>query len=207
MSATATRHAPPAVRDGLISLAGLVGSRVRNPAGDPLGRLADVVIRFDGDAARGYPPASGLILRLGHRQVWLGAKQIAGADRAGMRLRGSRVDLREYRPRSGEVRLAAELLDRQLIDVDGRRVIRAADLFLASRGGELRLVGVDVSFAGLIRRLGPAALRARPTSARVIDWAAIEPLRDAAPAGGVRMRTSADALHDQRAVRRQGVPR
>ena len=52
--------------------------------------------------------------------------------------------------------LARDLLDHQLVDVDGVQVIRAADLYLAWVGDDLRLVGVDVSVQSLLRRLGPS---------------------------------------------------
>jgi Mg/Co/Ni transporter MgtE len=54
------------------------------------------------------------------------------------------------------------------------QVIRAADLYLAQVGDQVWLVGVDVSLATLLRRLGPKRWRARPTPERVIDWAAVE---------------------------------
>jgi hypothetical protein len=76
-------------------------------------------------------------------------------------------------------------------------MIRAADLVLAPLQGELRLVGVDVSAASLLRRVGrPGALAHRPNAERVIDWAAIQPLGDAeGRLGGKRLRDSAHALH------------
>ncbi len=59
--------------------------------------------------------------------------------------------------------LGRDVLDHQLVDVDGMQVIRAADLYLAPVLGRVRLVGVDVSNASLLRRLGPRRWRSRPT--------------------------------------------
>ena len=92
-----------------------------------------------------------------------------------MILRSSRLDLRDVVRRPGEVLLAKDVLDHQLVDVDGVQVIRAADLYLAEVIGRIRLVGADVSNATLLRRLGPRRWRPRPTPDRVIDWAAIQP--------------------------------
>ena len=83
-------------------------------------------------------------------------------------------------------------MDHQLVDVDGVQVIRAADLFLASVAGRIRLVGVDVSMASLLRRLGPARFRTRPTPERVIDWSAIQPFGD--PVAQVPLRVSHEGL-------------
>jgi CBS domain-containing protein len=187
------------VRDGLVSLAGLIDRPVRNQAGDEVARLVDVVMNFASSATTGgemepYPPATGLIIRVGRRRTWVPAEQIARVSHGDVRLGSARVDLREFVRRPGELELAAGVLDRQLIDVDGRRVIRAADLLLAPLGDALRLVGVDVSMNSLLRRLGPARFRTRPTPDRVIDWAAIRAPGEEGRAGGVRLRTSGRAL-------------
>jgi CBS domain-containing protein len=187
------------VRDALVSGAGLIGRPVRNQAGEQVARLVDIVVNFS--AASGpepYPPATGLIIRVGHRRTWVPAAQIARITHGEVQLASARLDLREFVRRPGEVELAADVLDHQLIDVDGRRVIRAADVVLAPLRGELRLVGVDVSVVSLLRRLGPARMRIRPTPDRVIDWAAIQPLADGGQTGGMRLRASSHALESLR---------
>ena len=68
--------------------------------------------------------------------------------------------------REGETALAREVLDHQLVDIDGARVVRASDLYLATVGGPVRLVGVDVGFGSLLRRLGPTRWRTR----RPLRW-------------------------------------
>jgi CBS domain-containing protein/sporulation protein YlmC with PRC-barrel domain len=164
---TALRH----VRAALVSLAGLIGKPVLNQAGQQIGTVADVVARWDSNQR--YPPVTGLILRIGRRRAWLPieAVQEFGHDR--IRLRTARLDLRDVARRPGEVELARDVVDHQLVDTDGARVIRASDLYLAQVAGVVQLVGVDVGFNSLLRRLGPARFRSRPTPDRVIDWASI----------------------------------
>ncbi|MBV9660412.1 MAG: magnesium transporter [Acidimicrobiales bacterium] len=165
------------VRDSLISLAGLVGSPVCNPAGDPLGRVSDVVARWDGDEA--YPAVTGLVLRIGGRRAFAPMDQVASVSRSMVSLGSARLNLLEFARREGEVLLARDVLDHQLVDLDGVKVIRPADLYLAPTPGPsgpvLRLVGVDVSAQTLVRRLGPKRWRGVPTPDKVIDWATIRP--------------------------------
>jgi flagellar motility protein MotE (MotC chaperone) len=161
-----------------VSLAGLIGHPATNPAGDEVGRVADVVVRWDASA---YPPVTGLVLRVGRRRAFVHAERVADLVNGGARLSSARVDLSDFQHRPGEVALAGDVLDHQLVDVDGVRVVRAADLYLARVGPELRLVAADIGLQTLLRRLGPARWRARPTPARVIDWAAIQPF-----SGGAR---------------------
>jgi CBS domain-containing protein len=111
-------------------------------------------------------------------------------------LKTARLDLTDFAPRPGEVTLAEQVLDHQLVDVDGVQVIRAADLYLAPLLGRYCLVGVDISTQSLLRRLGPARWRHTPTPDRVIDWGAIQPFGEteqgAAPE--VRLRTTNQGL-------------
>lgn len=162
-----------AVAEALISVAGLVGRPVRNPAGKEVGRVADVIARWDGAP---YPPMTGLVARVAGRRAYVSAAKIAEITHQDVRLASARLALEDFQRREGELKLAADVIDHQMVDVDGVRVIRAADLYLADVAGTYRLVGVDVGLQTLARRLGPARWRGRPTPDRVIDWAAIQPL-------------------------------
>src|SRR5580704_882727 len=187
------------VFDSIVSLAGLLGRPVRNQTGQEIGRLDDVVARWaDGQV---YPPVSGLVIRVGRRLAFVGASAIDRVGHAEVLLRSSRLDLRDVVRRPGEVLLARDVLDHQLVDVEGVQVIRAADLYLAEVLGRIRLVGADVSTATLFRRLGPRRFRPLPTPDRVIDWAAIQPFGEPGSdesveeSTQVRLKTSHEGLH------------
>jgi len=189
------------VFDSIVSLAGLLGRPVRNQSGQEIGRLEDVVARWaDGQV---YPPVSGLVIRVGRRLAFVPASAVDRIGHAEVMLRSARLDLRDVQRRPGEVLLARDVLDHQLVDVEGVQVIRAADLYLAEVIGRIRLVGADVSNATLLRRLGPRRWRPRPTPDRVIDWAAIQPFAESAGREGtvngttaaVRLKTTNEGLH------------
>jgi CBS domain-containing protein len=160
------------VRHNIISLVGLDGRPVLNQSGEEVGHLVDLVARVPGGGE--YPAITGLVIRVGRRRAYLDASAIARVDRRSVTLRTARMDLREFQRREGEVLLSRDILDHQLVDTDEVQVIRAADLYLAQVGEQVRLVGVDVSIQTLLRRLGPKRFRWHPTPDRVIDWAAIE---------------------------------
>jgi hypothetical protein len=183
-----------AVRDAIVSLAGVVGRPVRNQSGAEIGRLVDVVCRWSGEET--YPPVTGLVVRVGRRLAFVDASAIDKIEHTQVLLKTARLDLTDFEPRPGEVTLNDQVLDHQLVDVDGVQVIRAADLYLAPVYGRFSLVGVDVSTQSLLRRLGPARWRPTPTPDRVIDWGAIQPFGEieqgAAPE--VRLRTTNKGL-------------
>ncbi len=161
------------VREALVSVAGLVGAPVSNQAGQRVGKVVDMIARMH--SGEPYPPLSGLLIRVGSRRSFLPVGAVGEITHRAVRLKTAQVDLREFLRRPGEVLLVGDVLDHQLIDLDGRQVLRAADLYLAPMGQQFRLVGLDVSFGTLLRRIGPRAWRGRPTPERVIDWDAVAP--------------------------------
>ncbi|MEZ0065563.1 CBS domain-containing protein [Streptacidiphilus sp. MAP12-20] len=183
------------VREALVSLAGLTGRPVLNPLGDEVGRVVDVVARLYGNET--YPPVTGLVVRVGRRRSFLTASAIGQISGDRVQLRSARMDLSEFVRRPGEVLLGRDVLDHQLVDVDGVQVNRAADLYLAPVGGRVLLVGVDVSLPTLLRRLGPRRWQARATPERVVDWQTVAPFAEHATDGPaeVRLRASRGALH------------
>lgn len=191
------------VFDNLVSVAGLWRAPVVDLDGRVVGRLMDVVVRRESSV---YPVVSGLIVRVGLRRAFVHASQIGHVAPRKVQLTSTRLDLQDFVRRPGEVLLITDVLDHQLVDVDGARVVRAADLYLV-RVGEVHLaVGVDVSFGSFLRRVLPGAAGSRATPERVLDFAAVqpfgrpgEPLQLARPHKGLRhMRPAelADLLED-----------
>ncbi|NNN18819.1 MAG: magnesium transporter [Acidimicrobiaceae bacterium] len=201
------------VRESIISFAGLSGKPVRNQNGSEIGRLVDVVVRWSQDSD--YPPVTGILVKVGRRIAFVDIDRVEMFSRDFVVLSSAKLDLRDFSQRPGEVLLGREVLDHQLVDVDGVQVLRAADLFLAHALGRIRLVGVDVSMYSLLRRLGPSKFRSAATPEKVLDWAAIAPFDD--HTGEVRLRSTqqaikrlrpselADLLEDLGRVERQGL--
>jgi CBS domain-containing protein len=160
------------LRGSLVSLAGLIGRKVVNQDGQELGSVFDLVCHWD--STETYPPLTGIILKVGWRKVWIGINSIKEIKPTQVLLNSAKLDLRDFKSRLGEASLSKEVLDHQLIDVDGARVVRASDLYIASFAGRTHLVAVDVGFKPLLRRLGPNSLRVKVTPDAVIDWATIQ---------------------------------
>jgi CBS domain-containing protein len=159
------------VAGALVSVAGLAGCPVRDLDRNDVGRLEDVVVYWDS----GYSPVTGLIVRVGVRRAWLHVENVAAIDQREVRLSSTRFDLKDVIRRKGELQLLGDVIDHQLVDVHGVRVVRASDLYLAQVGGRLRLVGVDVSLYSLFRRVLPGSWGKRPSPEQVLDWSGIQP--------------------------------
>jgi len=167
-----SRKAPSYLSKSLISAAGLAHCTVVHKDGQEVGSLVDLVFRWDTNEA--YPPLSGILVKVGHRVVWIAASEVETVTSKNIRLNTAQLDLRDFKPRPAEVRVLQDILDHQLVDIDGARVVRAADLYVANSNKILRLVAVDVSYRALLRRLGPTRWRAHSSPGAVIDWASIK---------------------------------
>jgi CBS domain-containing protein len=161
------------IRESLVSLAGLIGKPVRYQGGKEIGRLVDVVVRHGEDS---YPPVSGLIVKVGQSKSFIDGARIAKLTQNEIQLSTAKVDLTEFTRREGESLLDADVLDHQIVDVNGLRVVRSSDLYLAPLDREIRVVGVDISFKAFIRRIFPGALGRGPVPKHVIDWANVASL-------------------------------
>jgi hypothetical protein len=156
----------------LIPLSGLIGSPVLDRAGERLGRVDDVIARLrDG----GYPPVTGLRVRLGGRRVFIAGDQVDELGLGHVTLSGETLNLLRFERRPGEVLLKEDVLDRKLINVEAGRLVNANDVALAHVGNRWRVVGLDTSPRRLLWRLVPGRPRRPLDPKRVIDWTGVEP--------------------------------
>jgi CBS domain-containing protein len=169
------------IAERLVSLETLRRAKVVEPDGASAGTLGDVVVAFDGEDR--YPPVTGIIVAVGGRQAFAPIADVARLDRAGVTLARPVSTLAGFERRRGEVALVADVLGRQLVDVDGVKVLRAHDVFLAPVGGRLRLVAVA----------GGKTPRGVPRVERLVDWAAVQPFGE--PGSQLRFRVPHEGLH------------
>ncbi|CAB4533725.1 unannotated protein [freshwater metagenome] len=183
------------IRNSLVSVAGLIGRPVRDENGRLIGKLVDIVVRHGEET---YPPVSGLIVRVGQSKSFISGQHISKFTNDEIRLSSTKIDLVDFQRREGESLLDADVLDHQIVDVNGLRVVRSSDLYLAPLDREIRVVGVDISFRSFIRRIIPGALSRRPTPEHVVDWASVASLADTS--GVVRTSGSRAVLSQLRAA-------
>lgn len=103
-----------------------------------------------------------------------------------------------YVPRGDELWLKRQVLDRQIVDIEGRRLVRVNDLQLIRRNAHYCLASAAVSTAGLIRRLGAEGLAERlfrllhrEIPETLISWRDMAPVEAHAP---IRLRVSRDKI-------------
>ena len=160
------------VTPSILHLSLVIGGDLTDPGGSKLGRVDDLLIRLGHDE---YPPVSGAVARVAGREVFVSAEHIRDIEHGRISLTQARLDLEPFRRRQGELLLKQDLLDRQLINVDGARLVRANEIEIARVEGWWRVVGVDVGAQSLLRRLLPRPLAPKVGVSTFLDWASLEP--------------------------------
>src|SRR5438128_10467891 len=172
----------------MLYLSQVLSRPIRDLEGERVATINDIIVRL-GD--EDHPRVTGLVARYRRRDFFVSRWRITELNEQGARLNSDILDLRPFVRRDGEVLLAHDVLDKQLIDVDGKRVVRVNDVQTIEAASEWRVTGADVSLIGLWRRLAPAFLRSgRPVE--VIDWADVGYL--ATDAATVQLKSSRGKL-------------
>jgi magnesium transporter len=177
---------PKAPAEGTsLYLAQILGNPVLDAGGAEIGTVRDLVARFGSEH---HPPITGMVVRQRRREFFVERSEIDVISLKTVKLGSYRLNLRPFERRPGEMLLRRDILDKQLIDVDGRRVVRANDLQLDWRDGDYRLVGVDVSAQALVRRLGPEALTHNVRGHSLIDWEHVDSFATDVPMVRLKLR-------------------
>jgi CBS domain-containing protein len=163
----------------MLYLSQAIGRPVRDQHGEPIGTVADLIVAI-GDR---YPPVTGIVVKTNGREIFLHWPSVTSLDASGATLGTSAIDITKFQQRPNEIRLKLDLMDRQIVDIDGRKVVRVNDLRLDEVEGALHLVAVDVGPTGLLRRLGiegpwrtVARGLHRDVPERYIDWEDVDPV-------------------------------
>src|SRR5918997_4891349 len=172
----------------MLYLSQVLGRPIRDMEGERVATLKDVIVRLGED----HPPVTGVVARLRRRDFFLPRARLRTLYLQGVRLNSDILDLRPFVRRESEVLLARDVLDKQLIDVDGKRVVRVNDVQIIEAAGDWRVTGADVSLQGLWRRLAPAGFTGSRRAVEVLDWADVGYL--ATDASTVQLKSSSDKL-------------
>jgi len=207
-SMSGSQPASAAERHAFLFFSVLLDKPVCDSQGTEIGRLTDVAV----SVADTFPPVVGFVVQRGRWEKfaltgrWSSVVDIDGpAIRLGVPIQAlmpSRIEA------PGEILVRQALLDKQIVDMNGAKVVRVNDLHFLKLGRcELRLVHVDVGTRGLVRRMGweaafdavlrRVAPRAPYLSAeRLIRWQYVQPVSLDQKAHNIRLSVMQRQLND-----------
>lgn len=181
----------------------LMGVKTYDAQGNYVGRVREFFI----EPAEAPNRISHFLLSRGHFQPLVAKhNQVASVSDKKIELNVGEKALEIYQPNESWLAVRKDLLDQQIIDTLGRKVVRVNDLDLAeqrSNGNvELRLTQVDVGLPGAVRRLlqgvvpsGVVRKLQRPLPPSTIRWEFVN-LIEPDPLRRVKLRITHEKLED-----------
>lgn len=179
----------------MIYLSKLLNQKVWDVFGRVIGRLDDILVN---NTEQTMPPIIAIQVKNTPRgEQLIDASSIATLWPSITLNRRSEEPL-IYHPGGHELYLKQRVLDQQIVDTEGKRLVRVNDLQLARKEQNFYLTGVDVGGLGLVRRLGldnllkgTAKLFNKKPKSNVIPWEDVASIEHDDP---LRLKVSRDRL-------------
>lgn len=171
----------------MIFFSSLLGVPVIDRAGSRLGKLQDIAVSIKMGE---YDPLLFLLVKKRGAVDWISYDYVENLGKEGISLKGisERISRAEPNPKLNLLR--RDVLDQQIIDVEGARVVRVNDLQLSVVDKIMSVIGIDISFKGLLRRLGVAGMDIFDSlPIKLIDWRGAYTLK-----GAVQIPSAAEQL-------------
>lgn len=137
----------------MLYLSQMLGKPVVDSAGEKIGTISDLAI----STGEVFPRITSLAFQGPGKVPFMISwrKYVDEFDDEGIKLSVDSPDIRFSYLQPDEVLLARDLMDRQIVDTQGLKVVRVNDLKLSKSGTQLRLLGAEVGIRGILRGLAP----------------------------------------------------
>lgn len=161
-----------------ILLSSILHSKVYDEYGDCIGKLSDIYVTTE----TGYPKAIGYKIKRNREVLNYEFRNIEFIENRGkvtVKIKGGS----EIIPRTYSYLLSRHLLDKEIIDINGKKLVRVNDLRMAEIAGEIRVIAVDTGIEALSRRFKLYSLlkllyklSGKTTAGSIIVWDNVESL-------------------------------
>ena len=151
----------------MLYLSQMTGKPVVDATGEKIGTISDLAI----STGEVFPRITSLAFQGPGKVPFMISwrKYVGKFDEDGIELSVPAKDIRFSYLQPEEVLLARDLLDRQIVDTQGMKVVRVNDLKLSESGSQLRLLGAEVGTRGILRGLSPLLEKAVVAAAGLLD--------------------------------------
>ncbi len=135
----------------MIYLSQVLGKSVIDASGENIGQVSDLGIA----TGEVFPRVTSVAFMGKEQRAFMLSwrKYVQDINEDSLKLNRNKEDLRFSLLQPGELRVQRDLLDHQIVDTQGLKVVRVADLKFTESGQGLRLIGAEVGLRGLLRRL------------------------------------------------------
>ncbi|MCL2826437.1 MAG: CBS domain-containing protein [Eggerthellaceae bacterium] len=135
----------------MLYLSQMLGEPVKDSTGEKIGRVSDLAI----STGEVFPRITSLAFQGPGKTPFMISwrKYVKNFDEDGIELNVESFNIRFSYLQPDEILLARNLLNRQIVDTQGMKVVRVNDIKLSVSGTQLRLIGAEVGVRGILRGL------------------------------------------------------
>ncbi len=130
-------------------LSDFIKKPVYSPEGDKIGKLKDVIVSSD----HSYPIIMALKINTVDKNIINISWGYIGTLGKGIELKYHLKDINEYKIRKHDICLIEDVMDRQVVDIEDKKIRRVNDIKISPTNGHYHVIGVDIGVNGILRRL------------------------------------------------------
>ncbi len=132
----------------------MLGKTVADFEGESIGSLDDLLATTQSKFS--HPLITGIVVKTSSGKKVIAIDDVAVLIAPAIPLKKHQKDIHIIQPVESDLFLVRDILDKQIIDTNGVRVVRVNDLEIRKVGDQYFVVNVDIGGMGLMRRLGLA---------------------------------------------------
>jgi CBS domain-containing protein/sporulation protein YlmC with PRC-barrel domain len=124
-----------------------------------------------------YPSVIKLILKSKKQLVEVPIESLNLFNRFVITINTAEKTLKSYKHKEGDILIKKHILDKQILDINGAKVVRVNDLRLGEGDGSICIIGIDVGLNGILRRIEGGqiiqkilSLFKKPIKEHIIGW-------------------------------------
>jgi magnesium transporter len=194
----------------MLYLSEIIGKRIVDQKGNSVARIRDVVVELvapgeddpttpaldnEGEPVEyDVPVVKGLVARTGRSRqpFYVPMEQVQSLGHDGARIRSYKLDVKPFERREDEMLLTRDVWDKQVIDLERRRVVRVNDIVLVGSAAGTNpprwwVRGVDVGMGSLLRRIHifkpVSAVVKKAIQPRIVPWQHLDIFGSNVPGG------------------------
>ncbi len=165
---------------GTIFISEVYKKPVLDQTGEEIGKLRDLIVGM----GERFPAVISLLVVSGRNNYILPWELVNLFNRRVISVNAVISTLVPAIPAPTDILICRDVLDKQIVDINGAKLVRVNDLKLADIKGKLCLVAADIGLGGILRRLGLEARGEKVMSVfnrklqqRLIGWHYLQPIQ------------------------------
>lgn len=135
---------------GEIFVSEILNKPALDPLGEEIGKVKDLLV----STGEPLPRITAFIIKRKKKDFFLPWESLSIFNRKVISSKVFKEELKEYKTSEADLLISRDILDKQIVDINGVKVVRVNDVRISEFDEKPCLVAVDIGIRGILRRLG-----------------------------------------------------